>query len=218
MTLTTINQVIKAKQTNKYVYQFLMAKKPPTDNKSEQKWTEQFRDSSLNWKTIYTNRLSATKEIKLQNFQYKFLMRIIPSNTFLLKCKIATSALCDFCEMEIETINHLFWECLHVQQFWAEIANFLKDYNVDITFNLITICFGITQQINKPNIQVKNFVTLLAKYFIFRSKCQKIPLSSIHFKSYLKQKLKIEKQIHLMKDKLAQFEIKWNNFNALLED
>ena len=120
--------------------------------------------------------------------------------------------------MGIETINHLFWECLHVQQFWAEIANFLKDYNVDITFNLITICFGITQQINKPNIQVKNFVTLLAKYFIFRSKCQKIPLSSIHFKSYLKQKLRIEKQIHLMKDKLAQFEIKWNNFNALLED
>ena len=112
-----------------------MAKNPPTDNKSEQKWTEQFRDSNLNWKTIYTNRLSAIKEIKLQNFQYKFLMRNIPSNTFQLKCKIATSALCDFCEMEIETINHLFWECLHVQQFWAEIASFLKDYNVDITFN-----------------------------------------------------------------------------------
>ena len=57
MALTTINQVIKANQTNKFVYHFLMEKKAPTDNKSEQKWTEQFRDDSLKWKNIYTNRL-----------------------------------------------------------------------------------------------------------------------------------------------------------------
>ena len=98
-------------------------------------------------------RLSATKETKLQNFQYKFLMRIIPTNKFLLKCNIAMSALCDFCTMEIETINHLFWECLYVQQFWTELLNLLKDSNVDITFSLRTITFEITQRINYPNIQ-----------------------------------------------------------------
>ena len=213
----TINQTIKAKQTNKFVYNLLLAKKPKAESKSEQKWTEQFQDSNLNWKNIYKNRLIATKEIKLQNFQYKFLMRIIPSNSFLLKCNIATSALCDFCTMEIESINHLFWECLYVQQFWTETSNFLKDYNVDISFSLKTVFFGITQQINNPNIQVKNFIILLAKYFIFRSKCQKIPLSSVHFKSYLRQRLKIEKHIYLIKDNLTQFEKKWHSFNALLD-
>ena len=217
MALKTINQVIKANQTNKFVYHSLMEKKAPTDNKSEQKWTEQFRDDNLKWKNIYTNRLSATKETKLQNFQYKFLMRIIPTNKFLLKCNIAMSALCDFCTMEIETINHLFWECLYVQQFWTELSNLLKNCNIDITFSLRTITFGITQRINNPNIQVKNFIILLAKYFIFKSKCQKLPLSLIHFKSYLKQRLKVEKQIHLMKDKLTQFERKWNNFSTLMD-
>ena len=112
------------------------------------------------------------------------------------------SALCDFCTMELETINHLFWECLYVQRFWTELSNLLKNCNVDITFSLRTITIGITQRINNPNIQVKNFIILLAKYFIFESKCQKLTLSFIHFKSYLKQRLKVEKQIHLMKDKL----------------
>ena len=79
--------------------------------------------------------------------------------------------------MEIETINHLFWECLFVQQFWTELSNPLKDCNVDIIFSLRTITFGITQRINNPNIQVKDFIILLAKYFIFKSKCQKLPLS-----------------------------------------
>ena len=192
-----------------------MEKKASTDNKSEEKWTEQFRD--LKWKNIYTNRLSATKETKLQNFQYKFLMLIISTNKFLLKCNIAMSALCDFCTMEIETINHLFWEYLYVQQFWTELSNLLKDCNIGITFSLRTITFGITQRINNPNIQVKNFIILLAKYFIFKSKCKKLPLSFIHFKSYLKQRLKVEKQIHLMKDKLTQFGRKWSNFSTLID-
>ena len=43
-------------------------------------------DSILNWKLIYTTSLQATKDIKLQNFNYKFLMRIIPTNRYLLKC------------------------------------------------------------------------------------------------------------------------------------
>ena len=63
------------------------------------------------------------------------------SISFLLKCNIATSELCDFCTMEIESINHLFWECLYVQQFWTETSNFLKDYNVDINFSLKTVFF-----------------------------------------------------------------------------
>ena len=44
------------------------------DKKSETKWIEQFDEENLNWKTIYTTSLKATKDIKLQNFNYTFLM------------------------------------------------------------------------------------------------------------------------------------------------
>ena len=68
MAFTTINQVIKANQPNKFVDHFLMEKKTPIDNKLGQKWTDQIRDDNQNWKNIYTNRLSATKEIKTSEF------------------------------------------------------------------------------------------------------------------------------------------------------
>ena len=60
-----------------------MKKKLIPEMKSEQKWIEQFGDEGLNWNKIYTNRLQATKDIRLQNFQYKCLMRIIPTNKYL---------------------------------------------------------------------------------------------------------------------------------------
>ena len=142
-------------------------------------------------------------------------MRTLPKNTFLLKCNIAISALCEFCNMELETINHLFWECLYVQQFWTELSNFLKDYNVDITFYQKNITFGITINASDPKTQVKNFMIFIGKYFIFRNKCLKPPLVFVHFKSYLIPRLNIEKQIYFMKDKITQFYRKWNTLTTL---
>ena len=111
-------------------------------------------------------------------------MRIISSNScLLLKCSIATSVLCEFCTMVIESINYLFCECLYVHQFWTETSNCLKDYNEDISFSLKTVFFGEAQQINNPNTQVKNFIIRLAKYFIFRSICSKSS-SKPHFLSF----------------------------------
>ena len=95
-----LDQITKSKQTNQYTYKLLMKKKLPPERKSEQKWMEQFSDENLTWNNIYTSRLQATKDVRLQNLQYKCLMRIIPTNKYLLKCKIK--------ETEIETINHFF--------------------------------------------------------------------------------------------------------------
>ena len=103
-----LEQITKSKQTNKYTYKLLMKKKLTPEVKSEQKWIEQFGDKDLSLNIIYTNRLQATKDFRLQNFQYKYLMLIIPTNKYLLKCEIGETALCEFCTMEIETIKASF--------------------------------------------------------------------------------------------------------------
>lgn len=216
-TQTIFSLIIKTQQGNKFIYNLLMEKKPQTEKKAEIKWKNQFSDDNLDWKRIYTTMLKTTKDIKLQNFQYKFLMRVIPTNTFLLKCNIAISALCDFCAMEIETLQHLFWECLYVQQFWTEYSNFLKYHNVEIIFNQKNITFGITANNTEPKTQAKNFMILLGKYFIFKTKCQKTPLTFVHFLSYFKQRLIIEKQIYFMKDQITQFYRKWRILATLLD-
>ena len=82
---------------------------------------------------------------------------------------------------------------------------FLKEYNIHISLSLKAVTFGITLQMDKPEIQVKNFIIMLGKYFIFRNKCLKTLPMLIHFKSYLTKRLKIEQEIYFMRDKIAQF-------------
>ena len=169
-------------------------------------------NETLNWKTICTNTLVAINDIKLRNFQYKFIMRIIPTNKFLQKCGIADSALCDFCNMIIETTDNLFWECTHTQEFWTELCNFLTEFNTDLILNLPRVFFGLTFTTNKPDARLKNFLILLGKYFIFGNKYRKTIPTLNHFKHYLCKRIKIEKVIYFMKDKLAQFKTIWGRF------
>ena len=66
---------------------------------------------------VYTTIFTSTNDIKLHNFQYKYLIRIIPTNKFLVKRRFVSSPLCEFCNMEIETFLHLLGECTYVQPF-----------------------------------------------------------------------------------------------------
>ena len=113
-------------------------------------------------------------------------MRIIPTNKFLLKCNIGHTALCEFCSMEIETLNHLFWECIHVQHFWTNLS-FLTgiQYINSIQLNVKNVMLGITEGTNITEIQIKNFIILLGKYFILKTKYQKQYPTLIRFKSHL---------------------------------
>ena len=89
-------------------------------SKAEIKWNEQFSDETLQWKNIYLNIFKSKNDIKLCNFQYKCIMCIVPTNQFFTKCNIVGSALCEFCNMEIETVSHLvfalFVWCLTTHQ------------------------------------------------------------------------------------------------------
>ena len=102
-----------------------------------------FQMERFSGKTYLPNCFKSTNDIKLCNFQYKNIMRIVPANQFLTKCNIVGSVLCEFCNMQIETVSNLFWECAHVQQFRTSLSDLLRvcDSNIDITVK--TIIFEI---------------------------------------------------------------------------
>ena len=83
--------------------------------KPQKQWESIF--THINWKAVYSMPFRSTIDTKLRAFQYKYNMRIYPTNDFLYKCQIKDSSLCDFCNMYSETIQHLFWECPMVQSF-----------------------------------------------------------------------------------------------------
>jgi len=72
---------------------------------------------------MYTHPIKLTNETKLREFQFKFLNRIVPNNSFLFKCKIASPSLCDFCYSYLDSLHHMFWECQCIQIFWTAFSS-----------------------------------------------------------------------------------------------
>ncbi|KAH3784623.1 hypothetical protein DPMN_162584 [Dreissena polymorpha] len=79
----------------------------------------------------------ATIESTLRNFQYNYIHRIIATNKYLFKCKLSNSNLCDFCSENIETIEHLFWECKHIQPIWNQLVSFLEQQQLNVKLSFL---------------------------------------------------------------------------------
>ena len=85
-----------------------------------------FQDLTLQWKQIYILPRITTTDSKLRCFQYKLLHNTLYLNQKLfLFCKHNTS-LCSFCNLEDETIIHLFAHCSKTKQLWCKVIANLK--------------------------------------------------------------------------------------------
>ena len=115
----------------------------------------------------YNNINKTTIDTSLCSFQYKFLMRILPTNKRLFKYKIKETNLCDFCQSNIETTDHLFWECQHIQHLWSQLQNYIREKNINHNFTKSEAFLGTCNHI-KSN--VINFLTLLMRFYIFSCK------------------------------------------------
>ena len=77
--------------------------------------------------------------------------------------------------MEIETLDHLFWEYIHVQLVWTNLSTLLQDYNVFIHFNLINLTLGITEGTNHTEVETKNYIILLGKHSFSKTNIKTTP-------------------------------------------
>ena len=100
--------------------------------KSQLKWEELFPEKYFNWQQIYLSAFDNCKDNTLHNFYFNFLHRNIATNKFLLMCKLVESSLCNFCNMEIDSIEHIFWSCQQTQIFWNKLFKWLNEIGIDI--------------------------------------------------------------------------------------
>ena len=138
-----LNAVTQQKgSVNKTLYNLQFKNATVNNIKAEEKWAKEFPQQELNWPQFYLMSFNCTIDVKLRNFQYKYLMRILPNNKYLFKCKLTPSVLCDFCSMQEETNFHLFWHCWYIQALWSKIQEILTFNNIDIQLNYFNISFG----------------------------------------------------------------------------
>ena len=194
------NDVLKSKSPNKLLYTKQLNIKTKPEIKSETKWKYLLNNSDIKWTLVYIQTFKSTIDTRIRNFQYKYIMRIIPTNKYLFKMKISNTNLCDFCCMHVETIEHLFWECHHAQILWNRLSHFLYSKGLYVRFNIENVSFGIMQKSLKDN--VINFVIYLMKFFILQMKNKETIPAFDHFLSYLKIRISLEKEISIMQNKV----------------
>ena len=103
----------------------LGVEKVPTIN-AEENLIKEFPQQEMTGLNFIKWNISCTVDVKLRNFNYKYLMRIIPNNKYLFKCKLVPYVLCEFCSMQV----NLFWQCWYIQDLSSKVQEILTSNNM----------------------------------------------------------------------------------------
>jgi len=196
---------------NKSVKSILQDDKLPT---AVIKWNSEF--INLKWKNIFIKSFKTSSDAQLQRFQARLLHRILPTGKYLALCKLINSSSCVFCENEVETLNHLFWNCNYVHNFWNKLLRMLHercDHCARLNFNQQLIIFGVAENVFTD--QAIDFILLNAKFYIYKCKLQKIKPEIDIFIQQLKFRYSIEKSLASTPGKLITFEQNWTLYRNL---
>ena len=184
---------------------------------AQKKYDEAFsmHTSQLDWGKIYLLPFKTTLDTKLREFQYKILNRILYTNKMLFTFKKVDSPLCDFCEKELETIEHLFFHCTKVRTFWDDLKVVLNSLNITVRLDIKAVLFGIvdTEDISL----LVNYILLESKYFIYRCKLNKDSLCVRLLVDRIKKTFETEHLIAKRNNKIHFHDKKWKPLLTLLQ-
>ena len=124
--LITINQIYSfEKLTAKELY--LMSFQHETNTPTSQRYFEsKFRDLTLQWKHIYTLPRITAVDSKLRCFQYNILHNTLYLNQKVFLFRKHNIPLCSFCNLEDETVVHLFVHGSKIKQLWCKVKEYFK--------------------------------------------------------------------------------------------
>lgn len=160
----------KHKKGARLIYQCLLKKNnTPTGIR---KWQQNELGNDVNWRDLFQNLHSTTKDSKLVWFQYRVLHNILTTNRSVSKYRPQQSELCQFCKNYPEYISHILFACSYATQFWEQVARLLNSRCPHINncqFSLKSILFGAIEKGNTPD-NVFNTIILLGKYYLYKCK------------------------------------------------
>ena len=135
------------------------------------------------WESIFMVPALAPEDNKIKDLQYKIIMRFTPTNHLLHKMKKISSPTCNFCNLETETVEHLFFDCTHVKDIWLfAFDEFQKLSGFYFVPTLRSCILGIYDvNVEKSWITVNQQILAAIKFGISQSKVIYVNLASIKF-------------------------------------
>ena len=214
--LSNLDKVKASDKASKLVYEKLIeSNDSSTLDKLRAKWNEDLGielnndDIACAFKACYSSTISP----KLRVFQFRMVHRNIVTNKNLYDWKIKDTNLCTFCNEEVETHIHLFWECTFTAQIWDRLFNWINHVSqTNINFTLKQIMLGIE---DPNNFSVYNTIFIITKQFLYSSRCyEEIPIFE-KLQVKIKEMYQVEKYIASKRNKLNFHNQKWDSFRNM---
>lgn len=206
-----VKYLSKDKKGCRIFYDILIGNKKATP--PLKKWTNIIGNITQEQWNGYNSLIKDIKEVKLREFQFKINNHILVTRSFLYKINIADNDKCIYCDQHPETIFHLFFNCNKVQKFWSDLQHWLeRAANIKLQLTVQNIIFSQHDQ----NVLL-NYVLILAKYYIYRTKFFSNSINIRTFLLYLKRKFQNEKYIYMLHNNYNKFLAKWSDLYNTLE-
>ena len=118
----------------KWFYNKIVALKQK-NSKVPGKWKDEFQDEP-DWSVVFVNKVTFQLEIKIAEFNFKFLNNFLPTKDNLYRWKKSDSPICTFCNQHIHDRKHLLWDCADIRNVWCTINSvtpILIDWKLIVT-------------------------------------------------------------------------------------
>ena len=207
----SISILLKSAKGCKNIYDRIISKN--VQPSALQKWSYELGENQSNIIKLFKLPFICQKNTFLQWFQTRINHRILGTNHLLNRMNILDSAKCSLCQLNDETIIHLFCDCPIVKTFWQELISLLNLFCPMLNLHLSKndIIFG-----NKYLDNVVNKTLILAKYYIFKTKETSQDLNVETYKRCLLKEYKTDEQIARENMKVKEFERYWKPLSNLI--
>ena len=134
-----------------------------------------------------------TKDNTVKELQFKILHQYVPTNKLLFQMGKVASNKCTFCEMYIDTIEHMFYTCHVVRDIWIEIEQRLcaaANLKINLSVSDVLLCCNMKSKdaFSVQNINI-NTVILYVKQYIWHCKSVSITPSKHGLLEYLENNI-----------------------------
>ena len=187
-----------------------------TNPKCCAKWEEKL-GIDFDWKNCFW-LVSRIQDVKVKWFQLRIIHRCIGTNVILKEMGVRDNDFCNFCNTIRDSIQHMFWQCNNVQQFWQLLTNMINEKclhasNLRISESLALL--GIDKDLEIDS--TLYFIILLAKQYIYSCKLEnRLPILHIFIR---KLKSRYETEEYIAKKSFTHFEFvtKWMPYQPIFD-
>ena len=193
---------------SKHCYELLILRKARV-SRGFIKWKEKFCLDDTAVSKAFLNVRSISSETFIRSFQFKILNNVTFTNYRLAKIGYVPNDLCTFCEIELETVNHLFYECFLTKLIWTDFASFW--YLVSGKRVALTLQDVLLDKLDSE-IELLNYFITLVKLHIWVSRKRGVTPNLSAFKEIVKVKFRTEKYIAMKKNAELYFQARWQPY------